>query len=175
MSPYVTTDAQLRGQAKKFYPSVQDDVLDQMVKLYPGVYNGSQPWRTPVGRTKVFQSELIFQCNTNFIHKALHNQTYAMRYDVPPAIHGVDPCVVFFTAGKTTNETCPSTPFVVNTMQGYWTNFVLTGNPNGGSLPHWHIQGHNGSMITVNYTGVKTVQDDTANSRCDWMGKALFT
>jgi para-nitrobenzyl esterase len=22
-------------------------------------------------------------------------------------------------------------------MEGYWTNFAKTGNPNGGNLPHW--------------------------------------
>jgi para-nitrobenzyl esterase len=39
-------------------------------------------------------------------------------------------------------------------MQGYFVNFVTTGDPNGLGLPHWPVA--NGKVVEVQHIGVKT-------------------
>ena len=41
-------------------------------------------------------------------------------------------------------------------MEGYWANFVKTGNPNGDGLPHWPPATHKDGGLLRQVIGVHT-------------------
>lgn len=172
--PYVTTDADVQEWAKISFPGASQQVLDYIVEtLYPAVYDGSQPYSTPLERTIRITSDSAFVCNTNYINKAFKNQTYAYEFQVPPALHGLDVAYTFYQ-GQGTNLSAGLIAPVAEVMQGYITNFVKNGNPNGPGLPNFPVQGANSSMQGINATYIQPQMDDTANARCAWWQKALY-
>jgi para-nitrobenzyl esterase len=52
-------------------------------------------------------------------------------------------------------EPTPPDELIAKLIQGYWTNFVKTGDPNGAGLPHWP-QFHRPSPATL------VISDQTA-------------
>lgn len=173
-SPDVRTDDDLRAWVPLIYPGASDEIVDYIVEtLYPAVYDGSQPYSNPIDRSILITSDVAFVCNTNYINKAFKNQTWAYEFQVPPALHGLDIPYTFYQ-GQGTNLSVGLIAPVAEAFQGYITNFVKNGDPNGLGLPHFPIQGTNASMQAINATYIQPQADDTANARCAWWQKALY-
>jgi carboxylesterase type B len=167
--PFVRDDASLRAYAAAYFGAVPSQILDYVVEvLYPAVYNGSYPWRTPLERTTVIISDLYFNCNTNMINKAFKNQTYAYEFQVPPAFHGGDVRYTFYTGADKT-----VIPEIAHIQQEYFANFIKSGDPNGEGLFPWPMQGKNASMIAWNSTTVGIQVDPTINDRCAFWQSVL--
>ncbi|OAP56007.1 hypothetical protein AYL99_10159 [Fonsecaea erecta] len=172
--PFVQTDDQLEAMIISLNPETPAPAVEYIVKtLYPAIYNGSQPYKSPIERTILFVTESSFTCNTYFLNKAYGNKTYAYQFAVPPGFHGYDVQYTFYN-GQPTNLTQDMIAPVAKTLQAYLTNFIMTGNPNGKGLPPFPMQGNNASMNSISTT-VARVQDDTSNPRCAWWEKSLFT
>jgi carboxylesterase type B len=171
--PNVRTDDELQAYIRTNYPSVSESTATYIVKtLYPAKYDGSMPYRNPVERTILMVTESAFSCNTNFLNKAFGNQTYAYEFQVPPGFHGYDLPSTFYN-NQGTNLTAGVIAPLAEALQGYLTNFAMTGNPNGPGLPFFPMQGKNASMNALNATYIRPERDDTANARCAWWQKGL--
>lgn len=167
--PYIRSTADLRNYIQQHYIRINSSTLDYVVGvLYPEVYDGTYPYANCLERAFLLIAESVFTCNTNFLNKAFNNQSYAYEFQLPPALHGQDVRYTFYNG-----EAGVVVP-IAEIQQGYITNFVMTGNPNGAGLPPFPMQDTNTSMNAWNITGVKTVRDDTANERCIWWQQGLF-
>jgi carboxylesterase type B len=173
--PNVRDDTELEAFLRLTYPGMPPTTLSYIIDtLYPAIYNGSQPYTTPLARTFLIIQESVFTCNTNYINKAFNNQTYAYEFQVPPAFHGRDIQYTYYN-GQGTNLSVGLIAPVAQALQAYIVNFAMTGNPNGPGVPMFSMQGKNASMQAINATYIVPQVDDTANVRCAWWQKALYT
>ena len=53
-------------------------------------------------------------------------------------------------------------------MQGYFANFIITGNPNGTGLPGWDPMNHDGAG-KVMVIDADTRPEDITNDRYHWL------
>lgn len=175
-NPSVRTDAQLEAFLALSYPGMADSIKTYITKtLYPAVYDGSMPYTSPIDRTIFIVTESIFTCNTNNLAVAFGNKTYAYQFEVPPALHGFDVEYTFWNGAPTNITTIP--PLIAplaEVLQGYITNFAMTGNPNGKGLPHFPMYQSNGTEVGLNVTINSYMKDPTNNPRCAFWAKSLY-
>jgi para-nitrobenzyl esterase len=122
--------------------------------------------------TKLSPAELLRQVQTDFIFTAAATATaglaarwqpswsYHFAY-VPPAergkVAGAPHCADFgYTLGAAKASHGAENARLAAMMQGYWTNFIKTGNPNGSSLPQWsqYKGAHRGPLLIDSRTAV---------------------
>lgn len=187
--PYVRTDEELAAYISNNYPGATPEIVNYIVKdLYPGVYDGTYPWTSPIDRTIRVVTEQIFTCNTNYLAKAYNNQTHNYEFAVYPALHGEDVASTFYQ-GQGTNLSQALVAPVADALQTYITNFAMTADPNlpslqsaSGPIPYFPIQGNNATEMVLNYTvtanGVEPLLgvgvDPTVNQRCAFWQKGLY-
>ncbi len=170
--PNVTTDAALMSYLNSAHPGIAPAVVSYIVKtLYPGVYDGSQPYTSGLARTVLLVSESIFTCNTHYLDLAYGNKTYAYEFSVPPAEHGYDVAYTFYNGVAGAEMVVQK---VAQSMQQYITDFVQTGAPNGAGVPKFPMYGTSSMEQNLNVTGFSPMTDPTANPRCAWWQKQLF-
>ncbi|KAK5076791.1 hypothetical protein LTR64_005729 [Lithohypha guttulata] len=189
--PYVQTDDQLTAYITSTYHTATPQIVNYIVNtLYPAVYNGTYPWRSPIDRTLKLVTESVFSCNTNYLARAYNNQTHNYQFAVPPALHGQDIYSTFYQ-GQGTNLSQGIYAPVANALQTYITNFAMTADPNrpslnsaGGSVPYFPVQGNNATLMMLNYTvtsptsvvpAIGLARDETVNERCTFWQKSLYT
>ena len=174
-NPSVLTDEELMAFSQLSYPGFPAGSLQYLVdNLYPAVYDGSRGYTSPLDRTIEIISDSSFVCNTNYINKAFGNKTYAYEFQVPPGLHGVDVASTFYD-GTGTNLSLSVVAPIAEALQGYIVNFAMNGDPNGPGLPAFPMQGDNATMLAINATYIRPEPDDTANERCAWWQKALYS
>jgi cholinesterase len=106
---------------------------------------------------------------------AFGNKTYAYQFEVPPALHGFDIGYTFWNGAPTSITTIP--PLIAplaEVLQGYITNFAMTGNPNGKGLPHFPMYQSNGTEVGLNVSINSYMKDPTNNPRCAFWAKGLY-
>lgn len=116
-------------------------------------------------------TEAFFTCSTNYLARAYSNKTYNYYFTVPPALHGDDIAYTYFNgpAADVKNDT------LAVTMQEYFTNFAITGNPNGRGVPEFPQYGENSTVLNLNITSIGPMKDNAANKRCLWWQKGLYS
>lgn len=176
--PWANNTAALRA----LFPGTDSSVVDYIVNtLYPANFSDpmiSARYSSGINRTIAMVNEEIFICNTNYLARAFNNETYNYEFQVPPALHGQDVSYTYWNGETTDNSTGLSHMVapIAKIMQGYITNFIATGNPNGPGLPVFPKQGQNATMLGIgaDVANIKVQRDDTANKRCLWWQKALW-
>lgn len=168
--PFISNDTALAAYIAEANQGISLSTVNYIVSvLYPPVYDGSYPYTNIYERTFLLVKEEIFSCNTHYLAEAYNNQTYNYQFEIPPAFHGFDVPYTFYNGGPpSTSIVGVADPPIAEVLQGYITNFAMTGNPNGPGLPVFPMQGTNSSMNGLNVTGVTQQVDDTANARCNW-------
>lgn len=175
---YFTDPSSLNNSAfvtsiKASLPDIQPSVSEYISQvLYPEIFNGSNPYHSYFERAELALAENAFTCNTFFLQKAFskYSASYGYRFSVPTAYHGADVPYTFFNGPnpRVSNDT------IATAMQGYFTSFALTGNPNRNGrvgIPEYRA----GELILdLNVTGFTVVKDPNANERCVWWQKALY-
>jgi cholinesterase len=139
----------------------------------PAKYDGTQSYTTPLGRGFLIVQELVFACNTYYLNTAFDNQTYAYEFQIAPGFHAYD-VPYTFDNGSPTNVSAGFYAPVAAELQGYLTNFAMTGNPNGPGLTYFPRWGTNGTVNGLNWNATTQQKDDTDNVRCAWWQKGLF-
>lgn len=166
--PFVKTNEQFASLVRSMFPTIQEPALAHLVEdLYP---------EPGIDRTLNFFAELGLTCNTNYLDRAFNHNTYNYEFQVWPGTHGVDFPHVFYSGPDKVESGVYQGAVVklARILQGYVTNFVKHGNPNGLGLPGFPISGNNASMLAFKADGVEVIRDTTANERCAWLQKTLY-
>ena len=171
MDPFAQNESVWESDLRVYFPTITDVAIDYIShSLYPPKFDGSIGYTSNTGRSEILITEAFFTCNTNFLARANSNSVFNYRFTVPPSLHGDDILYTYYN--------CPAVGVKNDTlaamMQKYFTNFVMTGNPNGAGLPNFPTYGTNSTVLEFNLTSIKPVADNTANERCLWWQKGLF-
>lgn len=172
--PWLTTEADFEAWLQIAFPGITQAALSYILNvLYPPVYDGSQPYTSPLERAFLMVQEPIFACNTYYLDTAFNNQTYSYEFQVPPGFHGEDIPYTYYN-GEGSDPTQDLIAPVAEELQGYLVNFAMSANPNGPGLPYFPVYGANASINAINATYTKQQVDDVANQRCAWFQKGLI-
>ncbi|OPB45477.1 Dipeptidylpeptidase [Trichoderma guizhouense] len=165
----------LRQQLRNTFPHMSKRNFDFVFDtLYPPTYDGSYPYKTPLERAELIIAEPIFICNQNsMLNSAMQQGTAAFGYQfsIPPALHGGDQPYIF-PNGPFPNVDPTISKFVQQTIAG----FVINGAPSehiaGASFPPYAT---NKSILNLVPDSPTIIPDPTANGRCAWWHKALYS
>ncbi|KAF2101226.1 alpha/beta-hydrolase [Rhizodiscina lignyota] len=174
--PAATNSSALATYMRIYFPHASDAVIDFISnKLYPPIYDGSQPWTTPFERLNLLISEMMIACNSRYLGTGLGNTTYNYEYSVPPGFHMDDIPYTFFDGtlnGAVTNKT------MAMDLQRYITAFAATGNPNAfqkeTALPTFARYGSEATLLNFNTSYISHITDPLKNDRCAWWQKGLL-
>ncbi|KAL6250518.1 hypothetical protein RBB50_002820 [Rhinocladiella similis] len=170
--PWLTTEDDFQLWLEIMFPGITQEAVDHVLNdLYPADYDGSQSYTSPLGRIFLIVNEVIFVCNTFYVNNGFKNQTYAYEFEIPPAFHGQDIAYTYYNGGGSSATVIAP---VAEMLQGYLTNFAMTGNPNGPSLPYFPVHGANAILNAIKANSTVPEPDETANERCVWWGKGLY-
>lgn len=159
------------------FPHISQNVADYIVDaLYPPIDNGSYGYTTSVQRMALSISDVVFQCNTDYLNRAFDGSTYAYMFSIPPAFHGQDVPYTFYTGGGPSMSVLNTT--VAHAMQDYITSFVQSGTPKsdvGPVFEKWG-SGSNPRMLNLGLDDIAMVRDPTDNVRCRfWQQVPYYT
>jgi para-nitrobenzyl esterase len=136
--PFQGDDAALKAAIGKFYGPLAPRALE-LYGLAGTPQTGAYPPYGPAGPQ--FSTDTFFRCGavaTAIEHSAKYS-TFEYEFTIgDPATgtpHSGELQYVFGKRGV--KETSDPDPKLSGQVQTYWTNFVKTGNPNGGNLPAW--------------------------------------
>ncbi|KAJ5779857.1 Carboxylesterase type B [Penicillium paradoxum] len=160
-------EAQMKTLAEDIPRNVSDYVLNV---LYPPVYNGSYGYTDSIARTSAVISDLIFQCNTDYINRAFHNQTYAYEFSIPPALHGQDVSYTFYNNGSASVANVT----VALAMQDFFTSFVQHGAPKSHLAPTFGNLGQHAQLMNIGNETIQPTPDLTRNPRCRFWQTAPY-
>ncbi|OAQ61841.2 carboxylesterase family protein [Pochonia chlamydosporia 170] len=166
----------LRIQLRDILPTISEENQDFVLeKLYPPVYNGSKPWKDPIGRVMTLIGELALTCNTNAMAKyaQLHG-TPAFHFDfsVPPALHGDDQPYTFARGSVPGMD-----PEIASIIQNAIAGFVMRGIPARSPITKASVvpaYGSENKVLNLAVHDTAAVKDPESNERCEWWHKALY-
>ena len=171
MDPFAQNETVFEADLRVYFPTITDETVEYISHtLYPPVFDGSAGYTTPTGRSDLFVSEDFFTCNTNYLARASNNSSFNYIFSVPPSLHGDD---ILYTYYNGPNHGVKNNTLAV-IMQRYFTNFVMTGNPNAQGLPTFPTYGTNATVLNLNLTKIAPMADNVANDRCLWWQKGLY-
>ncbi|RSL76665.1 hypothetical protein CEP51_009754 [Fusarium floridanum] len=160
---------------KATFPGAQNSVIDYISnKLYPPVFDGSQPYKDFFTRAKLSLAEAGFVCNTHYLQKAFSHlgSTYGYKFSVPLSFHGLD---VFYTFFNGPSEVVPASASPVALMlQRYLVSFALTGKPNAQAEVDIPVYGSKEQLLEITAGRLDIIPDPSSNKRCEWWQKALY-
>lgn len=153
------------------FNDINNDTIDLLMNTYyPPPSDGETDVLGQIVRGDDLVTEALFACNANYISRAFEVNAYSYVFTVPPSTHGLDITYTFFNgpdSGTVENAT------LALIMQDYFTNFAITGNPNGPGLPYFpNYSG--GVTLNLNLTFINEIPDYLQNERCLWWQKALY-
>lgn len=164
-------------QMKTLSPNTPTNVSDFVLDvLYPPVYNGSYGYTDSIARTALVISDLIFQCNTDYINRAFYNETYAYEFSIPPALHGQDVSYTFYNNGSSSSSSLSGVAnvTVALAMQDYFTSFVQHGAPKSHLAPVFRKHGQHAQLMNIGNHTIQPTRDPTNNARCRFWQTAPY-
>jgi carboxylesterase type B len=177
-SPDSRNESGLAALLHQQFPYMKKNVSDYISNvLYPPKYDGSYGYTSPVTRTALAISDLIFVCNTDYFNRAYHNQTFAYEFSIPPALHGQDVQYTFYNNGSSATGSFLSVQniTVAEVMQDYFTSFAQCGEPRSPLGPAFHRYSQRGSLMNIGNHTISPERDPTDNPRCRFWQTAPFT
>ena len=167
----IRTDVDFDNWVYVNFPSASSSIKQQIIhQIYPPVYDGSQPYTTPQGRSDLAVNEYLIKCNTVSIAEAYGNRTHNYIFGVPPAIHAQDLAYTY-----TPNAATPGFfPEVAVKLQQYLANFILVGSPARHNLQQLPVFGIKAAAINFTSAGVRHTSSDSANDRCAFWNRADY-
>ncbi|KAI9817617.1 MAG: hypothetical protein M1832_004621 [Thelocarpon impressellum] len=180
--PNVQSEAAFNDYLKVLFPTADDATRSYIADtLYPSVLDGSLGYTTQLQRIQLLAAELVYTCSTAHLARAYGNATYDYNFAVPPSEHAQDLPYTFY-AGKPEQNPLVTNTTIAILMQDYFTNFAISGEPNGGKkdkkkddkLPTFEPYGADAGVLRLNVTGVERVRDPADNARCTWWQLGLY-
>ncbi|KAJ5414796.1 hypothetical protein N7509_001423 [Penicillium cosmopolitanum] len=180
-SPDSLNSSGLMSQLSKLSPNTPKNVSEFITDvLYPAVYNGSYGYTDSVQRTALAISDLIFQCNIDYINRAFLNQTYSYQFSIPPALHGQDVPYTFYNNGSSSaSSESSSLSSIANVtvalaMQDFFASFVQHGVPNSHLAPAFKMYSKQGLLMNLDKNTIQEVQAPMNNARCRFWQTAPY-
>ncbi|KAL1306319.1 hypothetical protein AAFC00_005040 [Neodothiora populina] len=185
-SPFQQNNSEFEALVKRSLPDVTafPEILSYLTEtLYPPIFNDSSKtsYTSQVGRAALFNSELLFTCNAYYASKAFSKSAHSYLFSTSSGIHSADVPYSFYTGNGEPQPSAAASAFggVIHprtalVLQGYITEFALTGHPNSKSLPYLPRYGHNATMMVMNGTTFDLGADPAANVRCDWLQQGRY-
>ncbi|KAF9881689.1 acetylcholinesterase [Colletotrichum karsti] len=168
-NPTINSSVDYLSTITSSFPTVKEDALEYINStLYPPIFNGSAGYKDEFQRALATIQDINIICNTNYLARAFSNQAYALRFAVPPGIHGQQTPYVFRN-GAPAGIVEP----VADALQSYIVSFVTKSVPsfNGADVP---LYGTESMLMNLAPNGTSLQKDDTANQRCKWWQQGLF-
>ncbi|KAG0650086.1 Carboxylesterase patB [Hyphodiscus hymeniophilus] len=168
---YAQDEERFEADFRIYFPTITDAEIQYISKvLYPPVFDGSYGYTSYTLRGDYWVTEAFFTCSTNYLARAYGSQTYNYIFSVPPSLHGDDIPYTYFSGP---NPSVKNDTLAV-IMQEYFTNFAITGSPNGPGLPHFPQYGSSSTVQNLGLSSIGPVPDNVANPRCLWWQKGLY-
>ncbi|OJJ98574.1 hypothetical protein ASPACDRAFT_31262 [Aspergillus aculeatus ATCC 16872] len=187
-SSTVTSEADIAAELQMYFPSITDDVIEEILKLYPA-------HRYPAAGYRLADIRQGFDMTGKnlALTQALHNETWNAIVNLGDATHGTDQYYYWYSTYSTvpSNGLTSSTSTSVNvtiargwlmlfdsqrTMQKYLLSFVLTSNPNTlwpQDKIYWPKYGNMTNTLSFNTT-MSVTTDDLANDKSLFWNKVLW-
>jgi carboxylesterase type B len=155
------------------FNDASNDTIDLLMNTYyPAPPDGQFDLLGQIARGRDLVTEALFTCNANYITRAFGANAYSYVFSVPPSIHAQDLPYTFFNGPEPVGDSVENATLAL-IMQDYFTNFAITGDPNGPSLPYF--PDYSGGMSqNLNLTFIDQIPDYLTNERCLWWQKALY-
>ncbi|KAJ0382611.1 hypothetical protein COL922a_012186 [Colletotrichum nupharicola] len=169
-NPTINSSADYLTTITSSFPTISKDALKFInTTLYPPVFDGSLGYKDEFQRALGTVEDVNIICNTHYIAQAFSNQAYALRFAVPPGIHGQQTPYVF-------RNGAPSgvVPSVADALQQYIVSFVTKSVPTSSNGTEMPVYGAESVLVNLATNGTSLQKDDTANQRCTWWQKGLF-
>lgn len=171
MDPFAQNETTFEADLRIYFPTITTSAITYISQtLYPPIFDGSYGYTNPTGRSDYFVTEAFFTCSTNYLGRAYDNKSYNYIFSVPPSLHGDD---IVYTYYNGPNPGVKNDTLAVM-MQEYFTNFAMTGDPNGVGLVGFPMYGANATVLNLNLTMIGTMGDNVASERCLWWQKGLY-
>ena len=143
--------------------------------LYPPVYDGSQPYRSPQERLRLTTQESVIACNAVAMGKAYNTTAFNYNFGLPPAIHSQDLLYTYNKGGSVSvNGTSDFDTTISIDMQKAFTQFTITGNPNGPGLVEFPLYDNGSQVLNFSPSGPQQIREPADNSRCQWWLQGRF-
>ncbi|KAJ5328403.1 hypothetical protein N7452_008793 [Penicillium brevicompactum] len=184
----VNTTADVRSELRTFFPAITEDVIDEILELYP-----ESDYTSPGYRFADIRQSFDLTSHDYALTRALNNNTWNAMVALNQATHGTDQSYYWYKtysllpslsaqtqpaagSGVTIAGSISADPAIARKMQKYLLSFILTGDPNSkwaSDKIHWPKYGSNATEIVFNST-MYTMEDDLANARSLFWNKALW-
>ncbi|EOD52697.1 putative carboxylesterase family protein (secreted protein) protein [Neofusicoccum parvum UCRNP2] len=197
----VNTTEDVSTYLRIFFPSITDDVVDELLELYP-----ESDYTSPGLRFSDMKQSFDLTCKNLALTQYLNNNTWNAMVALDQATHGTDQSYYWYStytlsSSSTTDSTTTSNSTtssnstasaggagggmggsssvnatVAVAMQKYLMSFVLTGNPNtkwADEKLQWPKYGNDTNTLVFNTT-MYLEEDDLANAKCLHWNKALW-
>ncbi|KAF4857011.1 Carboxylesterase patB [Colletotrichum siamense] len=169
-NPTINSSADYLTTVTSSFPTISKDALKFInTTLYPPVFDGSLGYKDEFQRALGTVEDVNIICNTHYIAQAFSDKAYALRFAVPPGIHGQQTPYVF-------RNGAPSgvVPSVADALQQYIVSFVTKSVPTSSNGTEMPVYGSESVLVNLATNGTSQQKDDTANQRCTWWQKGLF-
>lgn len=176
--PAATNSSALATYMHIYFPHASAQVIDHIANtLYPPIYDGSQPYKSPFARLNLLISEMMVSCNSRYLATGLGvARTYAYQFAVPPGFHMNDIPYTFYDG--TLNGVVTDASMAMD-LQRYITAFAAVGDPNGAREPkngssRFPLYGSQAELTNFNTSFTDVLKDPNDNPRCEWWQQGLF-
>lgn len=166
----ILTDLDFQLYLRRLEPTIRQPAADFIVNtLYPSIYDGSQPYKSPFDRISRFTRDFLFACNPHYLAQAM--DTYVYEWAVFPALHGSDFASLQYRGPQ--NAGSPPAPLWHQELQDYFASFILNGTVNGPEAQTWP-KGQDASIKTFNSSNTYVREDQIVHSVCDYFQEGLY-
>lgn len=160
----------LQGEAKTAFDAPGDKAFAEVLTKFNTDWVWGEPGRM-VARVFAAQKAPTYMYQFGYVAPAMRERA---RYG---AGHGSEVSFVFNTLhARWGAQATPSAEEqeLARVMNGYWTNFAKTGNPNGSGLPNWPLYDvQKGQILDVELDGKPVAKADPRKERFDVIEKAF--
>jgi len=171
--PNATNSTAFNDLMRVFLPSAEPSVLSFIENtLYPPIFNGSQPYTTPVERLQIALQNYAINCYPTYLATAFQGKSYNYIFSVPPGEHAEDIPYTFYDENTEGNGTVSgvANSTTAEILQRFITTFAATGTPGAG----FPLYGEEGMVLNINKTRIAPEIDPLRNARCAWWQKGLY-
>lgn len=174
--PRVQDQAAFKAYMSALMPSIPPAKIDTLAEeIYPEDFSGAFPYQTQTERLTLALKEGLVTCNAFGTDIAYRNKTRSYQFSVFPGIHAQDVTYTFFNGQATDSLGLPIVASVAETMQRFFVDFAAYGTASTSTVDQIPVYGANAAVLDISNSGMATITDPAANSRCRFWLRGLYS